>query len=172
MALTLLRHSALQKNHLDRYIRMTDLHIDPKLFNAQKVTLLMLQKFDFIYSSDLVRCQQTLDMMGIKEYLIHDYLREVRFNEGVDGVALNKIKNLDSYKSYYVEEQASWHTHLRDESPEDFTTRIHAFLEALPRDKEILVCSHTGTLKKILSLLGYSKNKIAYLEYIRIDNVI
>jgi len=172
MALTLLRHAALPKENEHRYNGWTDLDIDPALFDAQKVALLTQQKFDIIYSSDLVRCQQTLEMMGIEEYITDERLREVRFNAEIEGLNFNEIEKLDSYKSSYIEQKESWHTYICDESQETFEARIKDFLEALPVDKEILICSHGGTLQKMMAILGYAKNTIAYLEHIRVDNVI
>ena len=172
MALTLLRHAALPKENEHRYNGWTDLNIDPALFDTQKVALITQQKFDIIYSSDLVRCQQTLEMMGIEEYITDERLREVRFKEEIEGLNFNEIEKLDSYKSSYIEERASWHDYICDESQTDFEARIHSFLEDLPVNKEILICSHGGTLQKMMAQLGYAKNKIAYLEHIRIDNVI
>ena len=172
MALTLLRHAALAKEHEHRYNGWTDLDIDPELFDAQKVALLKQQKFDIVYSSDLVRCQQTLEMMGIEEYITDERLREVRFNTEIEGLNFNEIEKLDSYKSSYIEQRESWHAYICDESQEAFEVRIKDFLEALPIDKEILICSHGGTLQKMMVILGYAKNTIAYLEHIRVDNVI
>jgi len=172
MALTLLRHAALPKENEHRYNGWTDLNIDPELFDAQKVALLDRQKFDFIYSSDLVRCQQTLEMMGITEYISDERLREVRFKAEIEGLNFNEIEKLDSYKSSYIEERESWHDYICEESQEHFEARILSFLEDLPSNKEILICSHGGTLQKMMALLGYAKNKIDYLEHIRIDNVI
>ncbi|SFV59814.1 Phosphoglycerate mutase family [hydrothermal vent metagenome] len=172
MALTLLRHAALPKENEHRYNGWTDLNIDPSLFDAQKVALLGKQKFDLIYSSDLVRCQQTLEMMGITEYITDERLREVRFKEEIEGLNFNEIEKLTSYKSSYIEQRESWHEYICDESQEAFEARIKEFLEALPENKEILICSHGGTLQQMMIMLGYAKNKIAYLEYIRIDNVI
>lgn len=172
MALTLLRHAALPKQNEHRYNGWTDLDIDPTLFDAQKVDLLTRQTFDRVYTSDLVRCQQTLEMMGIEEYITDERLREVRFKKEIEGLNFNEIEKLDSYNSSYIEERASWHDYICDESQEAFEGRIKAFLEDLPANQEILICSHGGTLQKMMAILGYAKNKIAYLEHIRIDNVI
>jgi broad specificity phosphatase PhoE len=172
MALTLLRHAALAKEHEHRYNGWTDLDIDPELFDAQKVALLREQKFDIVYSSDLVRCQQTLEMMDIEEYITDERLREIRFNAEIEGLNFNEIEKLDSYKSSYIEQRESWHAYICDESQEAFEVRIKDFLEVLPVDKEILICSHGGTLQKMMAILGYAKNTIAYLEHIRVDNVI
>ena len=172
MALTLLRHAALPKENEHRYNGWTNLNIDPSLFDAKKVALISKQKFDLIYSSDLVRCQQTLEMMGIDDYITDERLREVRFKEEIEGLNFNEIEKLDSYKTSYIEERKLWHDYICAESQEAFEARIKSFLEDLPSNKEILICSHGGTLQKMMAMLGYSKNTIAYLEYIRIDNVI
>ena len=172
MALTLLRHAALPKKNEHRYNGWIDINIDPSLFDAKKVALLSKQKFDLIYSSDLARCQQTLEMMGIDDYITDERLREVQFREEIEGLNFNEIEKLDSYKTSYIEEKESWHNYICAESQEAFETRIKSFLEDLPSNKEILICSHGGTLQKMMAILGYAKNKITYLESIRIDNVI
>ena len=85
MAITLLRHASLAKEHQGRYNGWTDLPIDKTLFNAKKVALLSKQKFDEVYASDLIRCTQTLEMMGIEEYISDERLREVRFKAEIEG---------------------------------------------------------------------------------------
>jgi alpha-ribazole phosphatase/probable phosphoglycerate mutase len=109
-------------------------------------------------------------MMGISDYITDERLREVRFKEEIEGLNFNEIEQLDSYKTSYVEERESWHDYICEESQEAFETRIQAFLEALPRNQEILICSHAGTLQKMMAMLGYSKANIDYLEWIRIEN--
>jgi len=172
MALTLLRHAALGKKHQNRYNGWTNLSINPTLFEAHKVALLQIQKFDIVYSSDLIRCTQTLEMMGITNYRTDKRLREVRFKDKIEGLNFNEIEKLSDYKSSYIETKEAWHTYICAESQIDFEKRIQSFLAELPKDKEILICSHAGTLQKIMLFLGYAKHKIAYLEHIRIDNVI
>jgi len=172
MSLTLLRHAPLPKAYAHRYNGWSDIDIDPTQFDAQKVALLSAQKFDLIYTSDLVRCQQTLEMMGISDYITDARLREVRFKAEIEGLNFNEIEKLPSYDSSYIEERATWHAYICHESQEDFEARIKAFLAELPTNQEILICSHGGTLQKMMALLGYAKNSIAYLEHIRIDNVI
>ena len=172
MALTLLRHAALPQKYQERYIGWADINIDPKLFDHKKIALLKTQKFDFIYSSDLTRCTQTLEKMHIKEYIKDERLREVRFKAEIEGKNFYEIEKLTSYKKKYVKKLKRWHKYVCEEPQEDFEARIKSFLEELPKDKEILICSHAGTLQKMMIFLGYTKNKIEYLEHIRIDNVL
>ena len=171
MALTLLRHATLAQKHQGHYSGWTDLDIDPALFDAKEVSILKLQKFDIVYSSDLVRCQQTLEMMGIDEYITDERLREVRFKEEIEGKSFKEIEKLPSYCSYYMENIERWHEYICDEHPREFEARIKSFLDAIPKDKEILICSHAGTIQKMMVFLGYAKSQIAYLESIRVDNI-
>ncbi len=172
MALTLLRHAALPPHYAHRYNGWSDISIDPARFEPKKVEILQNIKFDFVYSSDLVRCMQTLDRMGIEEYFADTRLREVRFRDEIEGLNFNEIEKLPSFKQAYLSDRQRWHHYICDEHPALFEARVRSFLQDLPREKEILICSHAGTLQKMLLLLGYAKEKIDYLEWIRIDNVI
>ena len=171
MAITLLRHASLAPRYQGRYNGWTDIDIDPSLFEEKKIALLTRQKFDLIYSSDLVRCQQTLDMMGIEEYITDERLREVRFKSEIEGLSFNEIEKLPSYKSKYIEKRKRWHKYTCDETQKEFKTRIKAFLVDLDTSKEILICSHAGTILRMLKILGHKKTKIAYLESIRLENI-
>ena len=169
MALTLLRHGALPQKYHKRYIGWSDISIDPELFEHKKIALLKRQKFDIVYSSDLIRCKQTLEMMDIKEYSTDERLREVRFKDEIEGKNFEEIEKLPSFKSKYLEKRKKWHKYISYDHPKAYEARIKSFLEELPQDKEILICSHGGTLQKMMVFLGYAKSKIEYLESIRID---
>ena len=170
MAITLLRHAALPEKYQNRYIGWSDISIDTELFNHKKVALLQIQTFDIVYTSDLIRCTQTLETIGIQKYTTDIRLREVRFKDEIEGKNLDEIVKLPSYKSKYSEKKKRWHKYISYEHPTEFEARIKSFLEELPQDKEILICSHAGTLQKMMVFLGYAKNKIEYLEHIRVEN--
>ena len=172
MALTLLRHASLSKEHQNRYNGWSNLEIDPLLFDYEKIESIKKQKFDTIYSSDLLRCQQTLNMIGITDYIADKRLREVRFTKEIEGLSFDEIEKLDSYKIEYTKNIDIWYNYICAEPQEHFNSRIKEFLDELPKDKEILICSHGGTLRTMMSILGYTKDKIDYLENIRIENVI
>jgi len=172
MALTLLRHASLGITHEKRYNGWTDLSIDFSSFDEKKVVILKRIDFDFVYSSDLQRCTQTLEMLEIEDYFTDARLREVRFRDEIEGKTFNEVQKLPSYKSTYSEERESWHRYICEEHPALFEERIKSFLADIPRDKEVLICSHSGTLQKMMVFLGYAKHNIDYLEWIRIDNVI
>ncbi|MCF6205584.1 MAG: histidine phosphatase family protein [Sulfurovum sp.] len=169
MALTLLRHAPLHPKHQGRYNGWSDLPIEPSLFDAQAVRLLTQQHFDHIYSSDLLRCTQTLAYMGIERYTTDKRLREVRFKAHVEGKSFEEISTLPSYSQDLLESRETWHDYICDESQPAFEQRIRTFLNDLPSKGEILICSHAGTLKKMLYFLGISKETIDYLEWVRIE---
>ena len=170
MALTLLRHAALDPKNKNRYNGWTDVSISIQDFDKTKISILMQQKFEEIYSSDLLRCQETLVTMGKEEYITDERLREIRFKEEIEGKSFKEIENLPSYDPSILEKKHLWYQYICAESEEVFVSRIISFLRDLPPEKEILICSHSGTILKIASLLGYQKEKIEYLQHIRIEN--
>jgi len=170
VALTLLRHAPLHPKHQGRYNGWTNLSIEPSLFDAKAVEIIQRQQFDLVYSSDLLRCTQTLAYMGIEEYITDERLREVRFKAHIEGKNFEDICLLPSYDEKLLESRDSWHRYICAESQSTFERRIRSFLSELPKEKEILICSHAGTLQKILYFLGLAKAKIDYLEFVRIEH--
>ncbi len=170
MALTLLRHAALPLQYQRRFNGWRDIAIDENLFQEQEIAILKQIDFDFVYTSDLSRCIQTVEKMGIDNYFTDSRLREVRFRDEIEGLSFEEIKQLPSFKPRYTESLRRWHNYICDEHPALFEARIKSFLQDLPKDKEILVCSHSGTLQKMMLYLGFTKNKIDYLEWIRIEH--
>ncbi len=172
MALTLLRHAPLPPQHQGRYNGWRDLPIDPSLFDTRAIAPLQEQHFEHIYSSDLLRCTQTLDAIGLEHYQTDSRLREVRFKPHIEGKCFEEITHLPDYDTALLEDHLRWHRYICDESPAAFEGRIRAFLSELPKEREILICSHAGTLLQMLALLGRDKEKIDYLEYQRLENVL
>jgi len=172
MALTLLRHAPLHPKYQGRYNGWTDLEIEPSLFDAQAVEILTKIPFDRVYSSDLLRCTQTLAYMGIEHYTTDARLREVRFKAHIEGKRFQEITTLPSYDESLLQSKARWHDYVCAESPQAFERRIKQFLYDLPKEGEILICSHAGTLQKMLYFLGLKREKIDYLEFVRMENVL
>ena len=172
MVLTLLRHAPLHPKYQGRYNGWTDLEIEPSLFDAKAVEILTKIPFDHIYSSDLLRCTQTLTYMGIEHYTTDERLREVRFKAHIEGKSFQEITTHPSYDESMLESRERWHNYICAESQQAFERRIRAFLHNLPKEGEILICSHAGTLQKMLYMLGLSKEKIDYLEFVRMENVL
>lgn len=161
MPLTLLRHAAPPVEYHGRTIGHTDIPIDPELF----CSVALPYSYDAIYSSDLIRCTQTLEHLGYTDIITDPRLREVRFKEQCEGKKFDEIEKMEQYHPSFLESQERWHTFLCEESHEHFRRRIETFLGELPLHKNILICSHGGTIREILSLLKSEPKALGYLEY-------
>lgn len=161
MSLTLLRHAAPPIKFHGRTIGHTDIPIDLELF----APITLPQTYDAVYSSDLIRCTQTLKQLGYGDFQTDERLREVRFKEQFEGKSFEEIEGMEAYNPRFLESQERWHDFVCDESIEVFRGRIVSFLNDLPREQNILICSHGGTIAEILSLLKFPPKRPGYLEY-------
>ena len=168
MALILLRHAAPASHLQGRYYGHTDIPIDPALFDRAKIEPLLHRTFDAVYSSDLRRCTGTLKMMGITDYLSDHRLREVRFKEDVEGKTFEEVSALEGFSPSLLESEERWHGFVCAESKGAFGERIRSLLASLPKEGEILVCAHGGSIGLIASILAPSRphTPIGYLDHI------
>ncbi len=164
MAVTLLRHAAVTKELQGSYLGWNDVSIDEELFDENKAFTLKETHFDLIISSDLIRCRQTLEKLG-KTFTIDSRLREVKFKAEIEGKKFSDIEKLQSYHPKYLEAEATWHAYICEEPQALFRMRIEDFLTTLPQDKEILLCSHAGSIKVMMELLGKEIKTLKYLEH-------
>jgi broad specificity phosphatase PhoE len=162
MSLTLLRHAPLAKKYQKRYVGWEDIPLDEALFFTPT---LPKKRFDAIYSSDLKRCIQTVTKLGFN--YTKDYrLREVRFKKEIALKSFQEVEKLPSFKAEYLENSTLWHHYIAQESPEEFAQRIENFLQELPKGKEILICTHAGVIRHILTTQNSTKTSLDYLESI------
>ena len=161
MALTLLRHAPLSVTYQGRYIGHSDIGIDLELF----CPITLPCPYDAIYSSDLCRCTQTLERLGYTDFITDERLREVRFKEVFELKSFAEIERMEGYDSRFLESEERWHDFVCDESREVFRGRIASFLDDLPSQQNILICSHGGTISEILTLLKHESKRVDYLEY-------
>lgn len=161
MELTLLRHAAPSITYQGRYLGHTDVPIDPELFTP----ILLPYTYDAIYSSDLLRCTQSLQACGYVDFMTDVRLREVRFKERFEMKSFAEIEKMEGYHPRFLESKEAWHDFVCDESREAFRGRIAAFLDDLPCLQNVLICSHGGAIAEILTLLNGESKRIDYLEY-------
>ena len=172
MGITLLRHCAPPKIYHGRYIGWSNIEIDRTLFSESKVKKIMQKEFDTIYSSNLKRATNTLEVMGKKDFIVDARLKEVKFKEEFEGKDFGMIEKLKSFKLEYLDSAKRWHDYICEESYEEFEERVKSFLNDINKDKEILICAHGGTIRKILTLLNpdiYKENLTLQLDYL--DNI-
>lgn len=167
MALILLRHAPPAAEYHGCYNGHTDIAIDPALFDETKIEPLLHHRFDRVYASDLRRCTQTLRCMGIEPFRTDPRLREVRFKPSIEGKRFEQIERMEGFDPRCLESIESWHAFVCDEPLEAFRERVRSFLEELPRDETILICSHGGTIGMIRSLLdpAPSHTPLGYLDH-------
>ena len=170
MALILLRHAPPPREYHRCYLGHNDVAIDAALFDETKIAPLLDERFDRIYSSDLLRCTQTLDAIGLHDYTADPRLREVRFKPPYEGKTFAQIERMEGYDPAALSSEEAWHRFVCDESSEAFRRRIGSFLAELDPELNVLVCTHGGTIKTILSLLDQPELHRApdYLDYVRV----
>jgi len=171
MALTLLRHGPVHPRYQRRYNGWTDLPLERTLFEPHKLRELQTIPFDAVYCSDLRRCTETLDALGIADYTTDARLREVRFKAHIEGKNFNDVSKQKDFSSELLNDERAWHAYVCAESYERFSQRIQHFLdETTWHDKEVLVCTHGGVIHKIYTLLSLPYvQPLSYGEYIRIE---
>lgn len=163
MALTLLRHSAPPIIYHKKYLGWSDIEINTNLFNFDKVKDIASQNFDFIYSSNLKRCTQTLDEINLP-YTTDSRIKELRFKEKIELKSFDEIEKLPCFKQEYLNNEMSWFNYISDEDYPEFKNRIKSFLDEIDPTKNILICSHKGTLNMILDIYGFQRIEFDYLQ--------
>lgn len=168
MELTLLRHASPHEKFHGCYNGHTDIPIDIARFEHDKIQPLLRRHFDCIYSSDLQRCTATLETMGITAFTPDHRLREVRFKSSIEGKTFAQIEATEGFDPRVLESKETWHHYVCDEPLPSFRTRIERFLNELPKEGNILVCAHGGTIAMILSLLNpaLEYEPVGYLGHI------
>ena len=168
MAITLLRHGALPKQYHRRYIGHSDISIDADLFEYEKVKPLANNHYDLVFSSDLLRCKETLQQMGIEHFTTDSRLREMSFKPSFEGKSFAEIESMANFNQDALDSKESWHNFICEEPFESFILRIQSFLKELPKDKEILICTHAGTIMMIHSHFfpETTSTILGYLDYI------
>ena len=148
MGITLLRHGAVPFRYQKRYLGHTDVGIDEALYEVEKVEFLKQKKFDLVYCSALKRTAQTLQMIGF-EPIKDSRLNEVIFKDEVELKNFAELEKLDCYKKKYLNSFDLWYDFICLESRAKFQKRVNGFINELPKDKEVLICTHWGVLREL-----------------------
>ncbi|PLY05307.1 MAG: hypothetical protein C0625_14870 [Arcobacter sp.] len=168
--ITLLRHAPVPLEYQKSYIGHSDIKIDLSLTDISKLDNIKNRKYDYVYSSDLQRCTQTLDLIKLN-YKKDFRLREVKFKDEFEGKNFSEIENLASYDIKYLSSMKRWHKFICSETLIEFESRVRSFLKELPTDGDILICSHGGTIKMIHSILEKQNYETSLLKVEYIDPI-
>lgn len=171
--ITLLRHAPLPIQYQKRYIGHSDINIDYSLVDKEKIKKLSNINYDLLYSSDLMRCQKTLKLITTKDFIMSEELREVKFKSFIEEKNFDEISKLTSYDEKYLESEYLWHSFICDETKSEFQNRLINFINNLPKNKNILICTHAGVIKELAFLFKKEQiNTIDYLETYSFDLLI
>ncbi|MCL6601446.1 MAG: histidine phosphatase family protein [Paenibacillus sp.] len=146
LELVLLRHGLTQWNAERRYLGQTDLSLLPSILeqlSGQKEQNGLLGDFWRVYSSDLLRCRETLACMmpAFRDVVVYDNrLREMNFGDW-EGFTYEQLKSNSLYRSWLDEPWAI--TPPNGEAWEAFESRVDEFLsELLLAVKEVYLLHH------------------------------
>jgi len=170
--ITLLRHAPLPIDYQQRYIGHSDIDIDSSLIDFDLIEELKSNyNFDLVYSSDLTRCVKTTQYIT-DDFICDKRLREMKFKDYIEGKTFEEIEKNDNYKIEHLDSVMSWFNYICEESLKEFKLRVEEFLNSLPKNKKILICTHGGTIRMFHALLSQKEFdffyfKIDYLEALR-----
>ena len=158
----------LYYGHLNPGLNETGIN---QLKNTKKKLEEMNEKIDIVFSSNLKRCRQSLELLeldeNIKKYFSEE-LRELNFGD-IEGKSYDKIRK---EFPYYIDEMKNNWKYFRTkggESLDDLQKRIIKKIDEIKekyQNKKILIVAHAGVIQTAISyylfnnLDGYWKFKL------------
>jgi len=175
MTLTLVRHAEVQSEFLGKYNGHIDIPLSKHGKNQAKELAKKLDTlaFDKVYSSDLLRCKETLEAFELENDVIYtSALREKSWGKH-EGKSFAEIES----SGIKYENFSQWIEALDGERVEDFVKRVEYFFYDIvlkQKSEHILVVTHSGVIKTFLSI--HSKisleeafsQKLDYAEFIKL----
>lgn len=154
----LIRHGITEFNTQKKYMGFTDEPvIQEKLPDyAALRSILEKEEIDTIYSSDLIRCQQTARyLFGEQTINLDKRLREISFGDW-EGKTYEQLKHIPAYCNWL----SNWETESipNGEDGQQFRERVMQFVResVLLEDhigKNLVIVSHGGVIRQIVSSL-------------------
>ncbi|MEH6942894.1 histidine phosphatase family protein [Bacillus sp. JJ722] len=153
----LIRHGMTEFNVQKKYMGYTDEPVILERLNDYKSLKLALEdeQIDAIYSSDLIRCQQTTRYLFGEGAYLDERLREIHFGDW-EGKTYERLRDIPAYCNWLF----NWETECipNGESGPVFRERVLAFLQEHVLmsgnfGKTIAIVSHGGVIRFIVSAL-------------------
>ncbi|WP_371803492.1 histidine phosphatase family protein [Candidatus Lokiarchaeum ossiferum] len=173
---TIVRHGQTPGNSSNRYLGITDEDLNSigvqQARNAAQFLLQCRKSFDICFSSPLLRCVHTANILKTKmnfDYLIEPKLRER--NYGVfEGLTRDEVKQKYPDLLQQYNQNKARMILPQGESALDVESRIHSFLwEDLPQKfssaRSVLLITHLNPLRAILRLLKLKTWDIYYTKF-------
>ena len=173
--ITLLRHAPVKKRYLNSFNGWIDIDIeiaynDKKINNLKKI--LRNNNFDRIYSSDLIRCKNTLKLLEFEKFEVMKEFREIAFKDFAEGKNFDDIQKSVKIPDNAFDNIERWSDFIAKESYEEFIKRIKRGIEKT-EGKNILLCTHGGVIA-VFAHLYLNQNlfskKINYLDLLVIND--
>ena len=158
----------LYYGHLNPSLNKTGIS---QLKNTKKKLEKMNEKIDIVFSSDLKRCRESLELLkinkNIKTYFSEE-LRELNFGN-IEGKTYKEIEN--KFPHYIDEMKNNWR-HFKTEGGESLTDLQKRIVKKIDKiknehqNKKILIVAHSGVIQSLISyylfnnLDGYWKFKL------------
>ena len=112
--------------------------------------LLKNYKIDQVYTSGLIRSQETAEILGYEDYLVDTRLNEMDFGD-FKGQNIYDVR--ENHKDFFEKEKDAYFdtTYPNGESRRDVINRLSSFLDEKSReDKNILAISHGIAIRSTL----------------------
>lgn len=151
MKIIFVRHGQTMSNIEKKYstpdtkLEKSGLYILDKTKN-----LLGNYEIDEVYTSGLIRSQETAKILGFEEFLVDNRLNEMDFGD-FKGQNIYDVR--DNYKEFFEKEKENYfdQKYPNGESRRDVINRLSSFLdEKSKKDKNILAISHGIAIRSTL----------------------
>ena len=160
----------LYYGHLNPSLNQTGIN---QLKNTKKKLEKMKEKIDIIFSSDLKRCRESLELLEIDKDIKQHFsenLREMNFGI-LEGKTYKEIE--EQFPDYVNEMKNNWRNFKAEggESLSDLQKRSVAKINKIKnecKNKKILVVAHAGVIQSLISYYLFN-NLDGYWKF-RLDN--
>lgn len=151
MKIIFVRHG-LTKANIEKKYSTPDTRLEESgLYILDKTKeVLKNYKIDQVYTSGLIRSQETAEILGFKDYLVDTRLNEMDFGD-FKGQNIYDVR--ENHKDFFEKEKDAYFdtTYPNGESRRDVINRLSSFLDEKSReDKNILAISHGIAIRSTL----------------------
>ena len=144
-----------------------------QLKNTKKKLEEMNEKIDIVFSSDLKRCRQSLELLELDENIekyFSEELRELNFGD-IEGKSYNKIEK--EFPHYVDEMKNNWKYFRTEggESLDDLQKRVVKKIDEIKekyKNRKILIVAHAGVIQTAISY--YLFNNLDRYWKFKLDN--
>ena len=151
MKIIFVRHGQTMSN-IEKKYSTPDTKLEKSGLYILDKTKELLENYDIdeVYTSGLIRSQETAKILGFEEFLVDNRLNEMDFGD-FKGQNIYDVR--DNYKEFFEKEKENYfdQKYPNGESRRDVINRLSSFLdEKSKKDKNILAISHGIAIRSTL----------------------